>query len=216
MNERLRQFIEFLGLTIRQFERETGVSDGQISKLLRLNTSIQTNTLAKIKDSFPQLSIDWLLTGKGEMILAEENVPTHNEETKIKTLPLIPFDALAGIPSIDNIGVSFAECEQYAIPEFIARGVDFLIRVSGSSMYPKYSNGDILACTIIRNILFFQWGKVYVIDSSQGVLVKRIFKSEKEGYIQLVSDNHDRYPPFDFPTNDIRTLALVAGVIRLE
>lgn len=213
MNERLRQFIGYLGLTTRQFERETGVSDGQISKLLRLNTSIQTNTLAKIKANFPQLSVDWLLTGAGVMILSGDDI---QPKAHVRSIPLIPFDALAGIPSVDNIGVSFAQCEQYAIPEFVAKGVDFLIRVSGSSMYPKYSNGDILACTIIRNVLFFQWGKVYVIDSSQGVLVKRIFESEKEGYIQLVSDNREHYPPFDFPTNDIRTLALVAGVIRLE
>lgn len=147
------------------------------------------------------------------MILSGDDI---QPKAHVRSIPLIPFDALAGIPSVDNIGVSFAQCEQYAIPEFVAKGVDFLIRVSGSSMYPKYSNGDILACTIIRNVLFFQWGKVYVIDSSQGVLVKRIFESEKEGYIQLVSDNREHYPPFDFPTNDIRTLALVAGVIRLE
>ena len=134
----------------------------------------------------------------------------------VQTLPLIPFDAIAGIPSIDNFGVAFAECEQYVVPEFAARGVDFLIRVSGSSMYPKYSNGDLLACTMIRDILFFQWGKVYVIDSSQGVLVKRIFESDKDGFIRLVSDNKEHYPPFDFPVSDIRTLALVSGVIRLE
>lgn len=212
MNKRLKQFIDYLGLTVRQFEQKIGVSNGLISKQLRQNTTIQSSSLEKIKENFPHLSIDWLLTGVGVMILSDDVfLKAHGE-----TIPLIPFDALAGIPSIDNIGVSFAECEQYAIPEFIARGVDFLIRVSGSSMYPKYSNGDILACTIIRDILFFQWGKVYVIDSSQGVLVKRIFKSEKENCILLVSDNKERYPAFDFPTADIRTLALVAGVIRLE
>ena len=132
------------------------------------------------------------------------------------TLPLIPFDAMAGLPSVDNIGVSYADCEQYCVPEFAARGADFLIRVSGSSMYPKYSNGDLLACSLIRDILFFQWGKVYVIDSSQGALVKRIFTSQKEGFITLSSDNKDNYPPFDFPTSDIRALAIVIGVIRIE
>lgn len=216
MNKRLREYIDYKGISVRNFEQKISVSNGLIARFLAKNTSIQSEVVSKICDIFQDLNPNWLLTGKGEMILTEENVPTRNKETKIKTLPLIPFDALAGIPSIDNIGVSFAECEQYAIPEFIARGVDFLIRVSGSSMYPKYSNGDILACTIIRDILFFQWGKVYVIDSSQGVLVKRIFKSEKENCILLVSDNKERYPAFDFPTADIRTLALVAGVIRLE
>ena len=147
------------------------------------------------------------------MLLSREEKIAQKE---YRTLPLIPFEALAGIPSLDNIGVTFADCEKYVVPEFAARGVDFLIRVSGSSMYPKYSNGDLLACTIVRDILFFQWGKVYVIDSSQGVLVKRIFESDKKGFIRLVSDNSDHYPPFEFPTSDIRSIAIVAGVIRLE
>ena len=131
-------------------------------------------------------------------------------------IPLIPFEALAGFPSTDNIGVAFADCEQYVVPEFMARGADCLVRVSGSSMYPKYSNGDILACRIVRDILFFQWGKVYVIDSSQGLLVKRIEQSPREDFITLVSDNRERYKPFEIPVSDIRTLAIVIGVIRVE
>lgn len=91
-----------------------------------------------------------------------------------------------------------------------------MIRVSGSSMYPKYSNGDILACRRVHDILFFQWGKVYVIDSSQGALVKRVFKDESQDNILLVSDNMEKYPPFSFPKSDIRSLSIVLGVIRLE
>ncbi len=69
MNERLRQFIEYLGLTTRQFEQKISASDGQIAKLLRQNTTIQSNTIAKIKESFPKLSLDWLVSGRGEMLL---------------------------------------------------------------------------------------------------------------------------------------------------
>ena len=147
------------------------------------------------------------------MLRTEESTASRPETIG---LPLIPFEALAGFPSTDNIGVAFADCEQYVVPEFMARGADCLVRVSGSSMYPKYSNGDILACRIVRDILFFQWGKVYVIDSSQGLLVKRIEQSPREDFITLVSDNRERYKPFEIPVSDIRTLAIVIGVIRVE
>lgn len=211
MNDRLRQFIEYAGLTTRQFEQRIGASDGQIAKFLRRDTSVQATTLAKIKANFPQLSMDWLLTGQGAMLHA---APAAAEPGT--PLPLIPFEALAGLPAADNPGVSFADCEQYVVPDFAARGADFLIRVSGTSMIPTYHSGDLLACAMIKDILFFQWGKVYVIDSSQGVLVKRVRRTEREGHISLVSDNADQYPPFDFPVSDIRSLAIVAGVIRLE
>ena len=84
-------------------------------------------------------------------------------------------------------------------------------------MYPKYSNGDMLACRKIAEILFFQWGKVYVIDSSQGVMIKRIYEDkENTQNISCVSDNKDHYPPFSIPKKDIRSLSMVLGVIRTE
>lgn len=96
------------------------------------------------------------------------------------------------------------------------RGVEFMIRVSGSSMYPKYANGDILACKKIHEILFIQWGKVHVIESaSQGALVKRIFEHDTDT-IRCVSDNKENYPAFLMPKSDIRSLSIVLGVIRLE
>ena len=66
-------------------------------------------------------------------------------------------------------------------------------------------------------MLFFQWGKIYVIDTSQGVLVKRIMRIEGDDeHVLLVSENKDKYEPFKFPTSDIRSLAIVVGLIRAE
>lgn len=131
-------------------------------------------------------------------------------------IPLIPIEAVAGLPSDDSLGIRFIDCAHYIIPEFANLNVEYMIRVSGSSMYPKYSNGDILACRRVQDVLFFQWGKIYVIDSSQGALVKRVFQDEDPDRILLVSDNREHYPPFSIPKSDIRSLSIVVGVIRLE
>lgn len=65
----------------------------------------------------------------------------------------------------------------------------------------------ILACKKIHDILFFQWGKVYVIDNSQGALVKRILEDkESPGNIVCHSDNKGEYPAFSMPKSDIRSL----------
>ena len=140
----------------------------------------------------------------------------EKSQRKLFAVPLLPIEAVAGFAGSDNEGVRYEDCERYAVPEFERSGVEFVIRVSGSSMYPKYSNGDILACRKINDILFFQWGKVYVIDSSQGALIKRIFEHENPDYISLVSDNKEKYPPFPMPKSDIRSLSVVLGVIRME
>ena len=69
---------------------------------------------------------------------------------------------------------------------------------------------------LIDDIQFFQWGKIYVIDSSQGALVKRVFEDNDPERILLVSDNREKYPPFSIPKSDIRSVSIVLGVIRLE
>ncbi len=146
-----------------------------------------------------------------------EDYENENEdEENVNTLPLLPINAVAGFNGIDEAGVMLEECPQYAVPEFSDARAEFLIRVSGSSMYPKYSSGDILACRKIREITFIQWGKVYVIDSQQGAMVKRLFEVEgSDEYVMCKSDNAN-YPPFKLPRREIRSLSIVVGVIRME
>ena len=106
------------------------------------------------------------------------------------------------------------ECEHYVVPVF--KGADFLIPAKGSSMYPKYSSGDIVACQRVpMSGLFFQWNKVYVIDTKQGALIKRIKPGSDREHVLIVSDNQN-YDPFELPIEEINAVALVIGVIRLE
>lgn len=223
IKQRILHFVDTLGISKRDFYTQIGVSRGTLES----NTGITEDIITKFITIFPTVSIEWLMTGDGEMYkAATKDFATMQEknnnfsifnQTSDEGIPLIPIEAIAGLPTIDNIGVSFADCKKYVIPEFEGKGVDYMIRVSGSSMYPKYSNGDILACKYIENVLFLQWGKIYVIDSSQGALVKRVFQDETNpDNLILVSDNKDNYPPFSFPKSDIRSLSIVVGVIRLE
>lgn len=147
-----------------------------------------------------------------------EKVKILKTENRIKGIPLIPFEAVAGFPDNDNIGITFKDCEHYIVPEFMSKGVEFLIKIDGASMYPNYIHGDIIACKRIVEKLSIRFGKVYVIDSYGGVLLKRIFidKDNPEKYITLSSDNKEQYPAFSFLKSDIRSLSIVVGVIRLE
>ena len=208
----LLKYIEIKGIKKPDFYKKTGLSNGFLDK----NENISSQNIEIIISKYPDISLEWLVTGQGEML--KTNIPIAKQTNNPNEgIPLIPVEAIAGIPSIDEIGVTFADCKKYVVPEFESKGADYMIRVSGSSMYPKYSNGDILACKYIRDVLFLQWGKIYVIDSSQGALVKRVFQDENNpDNLILVSDNKENYPPFAFPKSDIRSISIVVGVIRLE
>ena len=137
----------------------------------------------------------------------------HNGIHSLLGVPLIPIEAMAGFGVGDVRVMNYDITDRYVVPDF--EDVDFMIRVKGSSMYPKYNSGDVIACKKLPLGTFIQWNKVHVLDTTQGAMVKRIKQSEKQDSWLLVSDNQ-AYPPFNIPKNDVRSIAIVVGVIRLE
>tara|TARA_R110002126_G_scaffold110951_2_gene248689 strand:- start:1013 stop:1405 length:393 start_codon:yes stop_codon:yes gene_type:complete len=65
INEKLVEFAEFKGLTQYKFCKESGISDGA----LRGSRSVGVESLAKIKEKYPQLNLDWIMFNKGPMLL---------------------------------------------------------------------------------------------------------------------------------------------------
>lgn len=172
--------------------------------------------LEKIARSF-DININWLLTGEGNMLRTEskeENIPVaHPSDSPMEGIPLIPISAMAGAFTGEQTVLEY-ECERFVVPTF--KGAEFLISVKGSSMYPKYNSGDIVACKRLpMDDIFFQWNKVYVLDTDQGPLIKRVKPGSDKEHVLIVSDN-ERYEPFELPLNRIYHVALVIGVIRLE
>jgi hypothetical protein len=185
-----------------EFYSGIGIKEGTFRDILSERTKTTVENLEKIAAYFKK-PVGYFFD---ENEIGSDNVG----------IPLIPLDAVARYTE-DNPGITLEDCQLYRVPEFQKNGAEFLIRVSGSSMYPKYSNGDVLACKKIHKIEFFQWGKVYVIDSSQGQMVKRIFEdAEGKDNITLVSDNGEKYPHFSIKKSSIRSLSIVLGVVRME
>jgi phage repressor protein C with HTH and peptisase S24 domain len=196
-----------------RFAKYIGVAPSTISTWLARDSFDYDLLFAKCE----MISPEWLLTGKGSMLKSDEQPLPEAKKTssRHKGIPLIPMEAIAGFPAIDNDGVSFDDCQHYSIPEFEAKGANFLIRVSGDSMTPLYCNGDIIACRKISEIHFFQWGGVYVLDTSQGVLVKYVEECEKNDDCILCVSENKRYKPFPLPKDDIRPLSTIVGLVRL-
>ena len=211
--DRVMQIIDYKGVSNSSFEKENDLSNGYIATQLKRNADLGEGVLVKILNNSRNINPEWLLTGNGPMIkevALPVAVPSGNS---VEGIPLIPLDAMAGVAS-GEVSVMELDCERYIIPVF--KGADFLITVKGSSMYPKYSSGDIVACKKLPlNDIFFQWNKVYVLDTIQGALIKRVNKAKKEGYVTIVSENI-KYEPFELKINQINAVALVMGVIRLE
>ncbi|MCQ2327031.1 MAG: helix-turn-helix domain-containing protein [Bacteroidales bacterium] len=86
MRDRIRQIIEKQNYSVRKFEQEISVSDGIISKFLHGKIGLKVDTLQKITEKFPQINIDWLVNGRGEMLLMKQ------QEKQQKTPPPVADD----------------------------------------------------------------------------------------------------------------------------
>lgn len=220
IKERIKQFADSKGIPIYKFESTAGLSNGYVNGIRK---GIGSEKLSDILRAFPELNRNWLLFGEGEMLRTDAPAVVSVSEGAPppqlipappgKGLPLIPLPAMAGFLK-GAADIDPNEIEWYFVPAF--RDCQFLIRVKGESMSPRYLSGDIVACREVQDTgTFFQWGKTYVLDTDQGVVIKRVRPSEKENHILCVSDNPE-YDPFDVPIAGIYHLAIVRGLIREE
>ena len=217
ISDRIALFAKEKGLSIRAIEQQIGCSNGVLARCVSKGTDISSSWVSKIIETYKDLSPNWLLIGEGAMLRpVPSSVPdtmAHVTRKPGEGIPLIPISAMAGAFSGDQQVMEY-ECERYVVPVF--KGADFLISVKGSSMYPKYNSGDIVACKrLSMSDLFFQWNKVYVLDTDQGPLIKRVKPGSDKEHITIVSDNA-QYEPFELSLSHIYHVALVIGVIRLE
>ncbi len=214
--ERIKEFIDYKGIAIASFEKRVGMSNASFSKQLKKGGAIGTDKLENILLSFPDLSPLWLLTGKGKMLRFEEEEDFDEQrnyqsiDRQIETRPRIPFDAVAGSLSAAVSSVSKYDCELVPVIPTFPR-YDFTIVTRGDSMLPDFHSGDELACTFVKESSFIQWGRTHVLDTTQGVVLKKIF--DRKHNILCRSINSD-YPDFEVPKDEIYHIAIVVGLIR--
>lgn len=203
---RLFEFIKHCGLTQRGFEKKCGVNHTDLRSKAQGPTA---SYLSKVSLAFPELDMTWLLSGVGNMYKGDKHEATG--------IPLLPFSAVAGSLSENTPIDSTMAIERFVIPDFSARGADCAIRVDGDSMYPRYSSGDILAIRIVKDPTFFQWGKVYVLSTNQGCVIKRLFPDPVDDDVIIChSENTEHYPDYKITKQDIFGVAIVVGHAGIE
>ena len=78
MKDRLKEIIEYYGITPNAFSQKIGVSEGAIRKILKENTTLRSDNLEKIAQTFTNIDLHWLITGQGSMFLKER--PSEPQE----------------------------------------------------------------------------------------------------------------------------------------
>lgn len=88
MIQRLKQFIEYKGVSVRKFCQICGITPSTIQTAITKNTSISTDKVELIAQNFRDLNMNWLFLGVGSMINEQnfdhtEPTPKAQKNTKI-------------------------------------------------------------------------------------------------------------------------------------
>lgn len=194
---RLIDLIETLGLSQNQFALRLGVNQANLNQIINGKRPFGKNMQRRISSEFG-ISLDWLLTGEGDMRVAtpsehRSTTPILKEE-KYRLVNLINIDSVGGIHSDNAITPS----EQYIIsqiPFTEAREDDVAILQSGNSMYPTIPPGSAL---LIRQVSdwqeYFGYGGIFVLWLKDGRRITkevRRYDPDPQNYVWCVSYNPD-------------------------
>lgn len=74
ITERIDLFRISINASFRAFEIAIGVSNGTIGNAVKKHTDVSLDTISKIVETYPQLSAEWLIAGRGQMFITDEPI----------------------------------------------------------------------------------------------------------------------------------------------
>jgi phage repressor protein C with HTH and peptisase S24 domain len=198
--EKINKILSDLGIKAPTFANNIGILYQRIFDIQQGKTKkISAEVASAIVSHYPQFNIGWLLTDDESEMLKENIVNEISSE--IIYLPLLPISAQGGSLNDFIVSIKDTDCEKIISP---IKGADFAITVSGDSMAPEYPSGSQVLVKRINEKAFIDWGKVYVLDTCNGSVIKILAPSEREGFVKCISINPDpKYAPFDVSLDDI-------------
>lgn len=191
VKERLIQFVESKMMTIKAFQNSIGVSGSYVTNI---SNSIGASILKRITEVYPELNTKWLLEGEGEMLQE-----VRSDLVESRTVLVLPVAAQAGRLTDFVTSVYARDCERMISP---VDDVEFAVPVTGESMAPEYPNGSRAFVKKINEKAFIDWGRTFVLDTCNGVVIKNVFPGTSDDRVRCVSVNK-AFPDFEVRYEDI-------------
>jgi len=215
----INRILEILSINQSALATKLGVSKGIVSEFASGAREPSKDFLFGL--SRIGISLDWFLTGEGEMLLNKEPKPG------LKGLPIYSESKLPEgsfvVPLLDQRlsaggGAHLPEGDKAAalvrVPAYLSRYGDNIaaLTVDGDSMFPTLSRGDMVVCDSCG----WSGEGIYALRMSGEGFVKRVTKAP--GKIVILSDN-PKYPPREEPeeSQDIQIIGRVhCAITKVE
>ena len=207
IHDRIQDIVkEFGGNKNTVVAKKLGVSEANIRGYIK-GIMPKEDVLEKIVRCY-DVSAYWLLTGEGSMI--GDNQKELTTQNINDGAPYYDVDFIGGFDEIFN--------DQTVNPELsITNGIcpraQLWCNITGHSMEPTISNGDIIALRQC-SVQDIQYGEIYAVVMDSFRTVKMLRRSETPGMIRFVPVNTHDFDPQDFPVKRILKIYEVVGCLR--
>lgn len=205
------------GGIIKDFALRLNVPPQTIQRLFKIDkrTGRYPNVTSEIKSKIAKaygLQEDWCesMVEKIEESRKWRSEKESSDTTPAKSMqkPRILNYAMAG-----RLSEELAEAKEPAPANPLMPDYDCTIIIRGDSMEPTYKSGDEIALRDVTKTGFIQWGVPHVMDTTQGIVLKRLYDDPKG--IKCVSDNK-MYEPFVVPKSEVYHIYKIVGFVRIQ
>lgn len=211
--------LKYLGIKSPTLSNQIGVEYKRLQKVETGKTKRISGDLAqRITATYPDISLQWLLTGEGSILREATPSPAKVESllriTEREERPYYDIDFLGGYGGFLDDPGSAPVAYKIDYPPYNREGV-FYIKLVGNSMSPEFNSGDLVALRAIESWAdFLLLGKVYAIVTRSGQrTIKRLrWGSDSRHY--LLNPANSAYETQEIPLAQIERVFEVLGEIR--
>lgn len=191
--ERAKMIARHCGMSLAQWQESLGLSNSHF-----YNCQGLTRKLANvIEEKYPEVSTEWLASGKGTMIVGQKKIDTLEGYL----VPVLPTAALGSSRLTFEMLVSEFDCEMVISP---IKNVTLVITNNGDSMSPEYPNGCKLYVQRINEDAFIEWGSSYALDTVNGPIVKNVFQNGEDNESVICRSINPNFADFVVKRSDVR------------
>lgn len=197
VEDAIRLYMRANGYREQDLADRLGISQSGVNFVLR--RGFGKNAARKWADAFGFDPV-FLLTGEGQLMAAVQDATPGPV-----SVPLVPLAAMAGSLSDYEGSAEMRDCELIMSP---VKDVTMAVPVSGDSMSPEFPNGSVVLVKRINERAFIEWGRTYVLDTVNGVVIKNLVPSERGNeWVRCMSINEaPQFAPFDVSLQDVRAV----------
>lgn len=217
-SERLIMISKYAGMSLNKLAKEIGITTSQTFYDIKAGKhGISKDLAEKIQARYLNISMTWLLTGEGEMLLTDDEVITPESIE-------VDGDASISIPVVTDVVLSKRGIDikhyiekngselQSIDPYTLFEGAEFIVEMFKDSMAPDIMAGDKVILQFLPKDAKLQSGALYFINSkTYADVVRDVYF---DGDTAILKARNKRYGDIVLDKSEIIRVANVLGIYR--